>query len=318
MTTQQLITLVAQTALHAGAGSSNGYIDLPIQREIHTDWPCVYGSGVKGALRAAATLTAGLGPDSGASPNPMHRQVIDLFGPETGAANLPGADGGGAGALVVTDARLLLLPVRSLTGHWRWVTCPALLRRLVQDATRLGFAATQTEAITTLTSAATAASAGLADDAVWLANALSGGLLYLDDLNFAASANPALSAACQALAELTTIAPDELTARTALVSDDRFAYLARYATAVNTHVKLNDKKSVVAGALWTEESLPPETVLYVGAHLAPRGGRVSSDFCTLKALSFPRGYLQIGGNETVGMGFCQVHTVSPAAAGGAQ
>ena len=38
------------------------------------------------------------------------------------------------------DARLLLLPVRSLTSHFKWATCPALLRRFQQDARRLDLA----------------------------------------------------------------------------------------------------------------------------------------------------------------------------------
>jgi len=119
MSTTALIGLLAETSIHAGAGQSGGVIDLPIQREAHTAWPVIYGSAVKGALRALAE----------------ERQAPWLkvvFGPETTNAS------DHAGALLVGDARLLLLPVRSLTGHFKWVTCPALLQRFTADAARLG------------------------------------------------------------------------------------------------------------------------------------------------------------------------------------
>jgi CRISPR-associated protein Cmr4 len=93
-----LLGLWAETSIHAGAGSSVESIDLPIQREAHSGWPCVYGSAVKGALRARAEDKFGKNNDS----------VRYVFGPDTDNASEH------AGALLVGDARLLLLPVRSL------------------------------------------------------------------------------------------------------------------------------------------------------------------------------------------------------------
>ncbi|MBN2887102.1 MAG: type III-B CRISPR module RAMP protein Cmr4, partial [Chromatiaceae bacterium] len=90
-----LLGLLAETAIHAGAGQNAGVIDLPIQREAHTAWPVVFGSAVKGALRALAEERQA----------PWLKAV---FGPETNNASEH------AGALLVGDARLLLLPVRSL------------------------------------------------------------------------------------------------------------------------------------------------------------------------------------------------------------
>ena len=43
-----------------------------------------------------------------------------------------------AGELLVSDARLLLLPVRSLTRSYRWITCPHLLERYRRDLVRAG------------------------------------------------------------------------------------------------------------------------------------------------------------------------------------
>ena len=44
--------MYAVTPCHAGSGSALGVVDLPIQRERHTNWPMIQASGVKGAFRA--------------------------------------------------------------------------------------------------------------------------------------------------------------------------------------------------------------------------------------------------------------------------
>ena len=44
-----------------------------------------------------------------------------------------GEAGKHAGALSLTDARILAFPVRSLKGVFAWVTCPAVLGRLNRD-----------------------------------------------------------------------------------------------------------------------------------------------------------------------------------------
>ena len=122
MTTETaFFTLMAETSIHAGASESEGAVDLPIQREKHTGWPCIFGSGIKGAMRAKAETI----PD-------IDRTTI--FGPPPKDNNA----GDHAGSLLVSDARLLFLPVRSLTGHYRWVCGPALLKRLERDLRRAG------------------------------------------------------------------------------------------------------------------------------------------------------------------------------------
>ena len=42
---------MCETPLHAGSGSDLGIVDLPIQRERHTNFPKVESSSLKGALR---------------------------------------------------------------------------------------------------------------------------------------------------------------------------------------------------------------------------------------------------------------------------
>src|SRR5262249_35251405 len=55
-----------------------------------------------------------------------------VFGPPTAGS------GKFAGALSITDARLLAFPVRSLKGVFAWASCPAVLERLQRDGSLAG------------------------------------------------------------------------------------------------------------------------------------------------------------------------------------
>ncbi|SMF95242.1 CRISPR-associated protein Cmr4 [Methylomagnum ishizawai] len=304
--TTALLGLLAETPLHAGTGQTFGLIDLPIQREAHTDWPCVYGSAMKGALRARAE---DLYPDQRRT-----GWIVDVFGPEATPEKGDGApqpsDHGGA--LAVTDARLLLLPVRSLTGFYKWVTCPALLRRFGQDRRRL-----LGEEPFALAEAALPKDDGKRLEAVVCQD---GGDLFLEEFRFVArTESKTLEPVVGAIAPLLggNPAKPDLRQRLAVVGDDLFTHLARFATAVAAHIRIEgERKTVRDGALWYEETLPPDTVLYTGL-LAAASRREGATLTAADILAhatrslFPAGdeYLQVGGNETVGMGWCRVVTI---------
>lgn len=284
MSTTALLGLLAETSIHAGTGQDGGVIDLPIQREAHTDWPVVYGSAVKGALRALAEERD----------MPWLKTV---FGPDTKNAS------DHAGTLLIGDARLLLLPVRSLTGHFKWVTCPALLKRFDADAQRLGLAGIDTAALPEAP-----------DHETVLLPEVGGEALYLEEFRLRTQAAD-FTAIIQVLAPLMgrSDAASALRKQLALVNDDRFSHLAKFATPVNAHVCLDNKtKTVKTGALWYEESLPPDTLLYVTLNaLAARQQGTEKTAAEVLAhvtgeLFGQRPYLQLGGNETVGMGWCKV------------
>ncbi len=282
--TTALLGLLAETSIHAGAGQMAGTIDLPIQREAHTDWPVVYGSAVKGALRTLAE-------------DRNQPWVLEVFGPDTKNAS------DNAGALLVGDARLLLLPVRSLTSHFKWVTCPALLRRFQVDMERLNLPVSFSAADIPPVSSLEDAPIPQGD----------GGSLFLEEFR-CQTRKVDLSAVISALTLLMERSDTEaaLQKQLVVVHDNLFRHLARYATPVNAHICLdNDTKTVKSGALWYEESLPPDTVLYVclvGQKTRVKNGTKSAADI-LKHVTqdlFNRPYLQLGGNETVGMGWCKV------------
>jgi CRISPR-associated protein Cmr4 len=272
-----ILGLHAETSIHAGAGSALDVIDLPIQREAHTNWPCVFGSAVKGALRAAA----GKG-----------NQTDLVFGLENANSDAY------AGALLVGDARLLLLPVRSLTSHFKWITCPAVLQRYQRDAERMGKSVKFTVP-------------KIAGDMQAIAATV--GDVFLEEYRFEVK-QADLTEIIAALAQVSGVEgfADSLEKQLLILSDDDFSYLAKHAVPVTPHIALNSEtKAVKTGALWYEETLPPETLLYVclAANDPRKKDSVLSADAVLKTVQdmfTAKPYLQLGGNETVGMGWCRV------------
>ena len=97
-----MLGLLAETPIHPGSGRGMGVVDLPVAREAATDYPVLVGSSLKGALRSKMET---------AKADDAKDDANTCFGaPDR------------AGDLLVSDARLLLLPVRSLTGSYRWAT----------------------------------------------------------------------------------------------------------------------------------------------------------------------------------------------------
>ena len=283
-----LLLLTSETPLHAGAGQSVDGIDLPIQREVHTDWPCVFGSAVKGALRAHAEQRM----------EPKSTAITDLFGPDHGGAQE--RDSSHAGALLVGDATLLALPVRSLQSSFKWVTCPQALKRFARTAERLGLELK----LPTITQPARDKALGQGD-----------AKLFLEEFRFEQSPDACIGALAKALAPLSGGALDEATLvqRLVIVHDDIFSFLARNATSVQPHIAIDSTtKTVKDGALWFEETLPPETLLYVPL-TATASRRKGGELTAAQVLAqfeqlLPAGknWLQLGGNETTGMGWCRV------------
>ena len=278
--------------LHVGSGRGVGFIDLPIAREKVTGWPLVPGTAVKGVLA----------DNYGASVKARETEGVnrDLFRTAFGVA---GDEHSNSGSLVFSDARLVCLPVRSLYGTFAWLTSPLALRRLIRDLEACGG------------SAGFQVPEGLAAQQLYvpqdIASALvdtATGKVYLEDLDFTAQANAATKTWAETIAKW--LFPDdaewaaEFSKRFAVVPDDSFNFLSETGTEVNARVRIDpDKKTVMKGALWYEESLPAESVL-AGLIWCDRlygaGGTTQQELLTRFCTSAVN--LQVGGKATVGKG----------------
>ena len=122
-TTVDLVIVKTMTPLHAGVGRTSGVVDLPIQRDEY-GYPCIYSSSLKGGLKTAL-LHAFLGSNKG-NYEDARRAVQVLLGPE------PEEGESFESSIAILDAYLLAIPARSLRGVYVYVTSPLLLKRFYE------------------------------------------------------------------------------------------------------------------------------------------------------------------------------------------
>ncbi|WPB79410.1 type III-B CRISPR module RAMP protein Cmr4 [Archangium violaceum] len=282
--------LHALSPLHAGTGQSVGLIDLPIARLRATNIPFVPGSSLKGVLREArkslpsAEWEALFGP---------LREVPGAEGDET-------REGDHAGALIVGDARLVALPVRSFLGTFAWVSSPLLLELARRDLAGLDGLPGRMKRLP-----GTGARVGADSITVSPRHRR----LLLEDLDLDTQVEPAVDAWARFLARTWPEEEDGLRERFVVVDDETMSFLLETATQVETRVRIDPGTgTVVQGALWQEESLPAETLM-VGVLAAGRSLRRGTELSATEVLERAlkgTALLQLGGKATVGRGRCRL------------
>jgi CRISPR-associated protein Cmr4 len=298
----KILFLYTETPLHVGSGSSLGTVDLPIQRERHTELPMIQSTGIKGKIRSVFDNN-GL--------DPLVFKAI--FGPESGNAS------DHAGALSPGDGRILLFPIRSLAGVFAWITCPLVLSRFQRDLQLAGETPNWTIPTLDNTQALIPNSSQLVID-----NAV-----VLEEFSFISTPNEQVTTLANWLAD--NALPDgseyefwrgKLKKDLVVVSDDVFKDFCKFSTDVVSRTELDrEKKIVKKRALWTEENLPSDSLLYtplfacdprMDKAVVPKIKDNKGEDTNLDAASilnliqthFTNGHkrLQLGGNETVGRG----------------
>jgi CRISPR-associated protein Cmr4 len=102
---------------------------------------------------------------------------------------------------------------------------------------------------------------------------------------------------------------DHFLDRVCVVGDDVMRVLARVGMEITARNRIgNETRTVEKGALWTEESLPAESVLTGLVMVTPLRGE---DPATLvgHVRELCRGVLQFGGKSTIGRGLCRMEVV---------
>jgi len=259
----------------------------------------IQGSGIKGKLRATAEYAKFPEED-----------IKVLFGPTA-----TGVGDDYAGALIAGDARILLFPVRSLSGVFAYTTSYDVLNRFRRDLEReksgknLDWQVPERvpdKVLVTITS-----------------DIHTNNTVVLEEFSFEVQADKQVDAIAQWIAE--TALPDlgtgdywanKIKRSLVILPDNDFRDFALYATEVITRVRIDrTKKTVEKGALWTEEHLPTDTLLYVPIYAtdARKNGKDGSKLNGTQILEKARtlgteteNYLQLGGDETVGRGMVRI------------
>ncbi|NLE66468.1 MAG: type III-B CRISPR module RAMP protein Cmr4 [Lentisphaerae bacterium] len=278
----KLMTLFTRTPLHIGAGSSVGAIDQPIVRERHTRFPIIPGTSIKGVL-------ADLWVEPG---KPRSPDAVWLFGAEDAKA-------ASAGALLIGEGKLLAFPVRSAKGCFAWITCPLTLSRLARD-----------------TGNAALPIPSLADHQAQSPAAMRiNGTVILEEYVLESAEVPG-DALVDALRPLSTDAVwTQLKDKLVVLSDELFAYFAEHACEVAQHIRIDDQTGTVApGALFNQENVPSETLFYAVLNAQdqksgdPSNRRPAEEALnTLEQRCREAGCIQIGADETTGLGWCSLN-----------
>lgn len=221
--------IITETPLHVGSGSDLGLVDLPIQRERHTGFPKVEASGLKGCIRECFE-------------NKGDKYTSLLFGPEEGDAH--------SSSIGFTDARVLLFPVKSLKGVFAWITCPLILERFQKEVgVPLSYEVNSVPENSNL----------LIDNKI-----------VLEEYTYHVVEKRETTELAKTLADMVfptdesyNFWKDKLKKDLVVLNDDDFTQFVKTSTEIITRTKINDKTGTVErGALWTEEYLPQDTILY--------------------------------------------------------
>jgi CRISPR-associated protein Cmr4 len=287
--------------LHIGSGSADGTIDLPHSREAGTGYPDAPGSGLKGVIRDEFAET-------------KHLEL--LFGPRPGDAgnDKAGVGTGKQGALMFSDGLLLCLPVRSWAGGFAWVTSPLSLLRYTRERAALGLPELARPA-------ALAALGGLAIDACACTDSsslLQADFAYLQDLRLKRDAahTPAASGLASGLAGIfypqadpdSAAWRDLFRAQFMVASEAVFGYLCDMAMDVRARVRLReDSKTADGGALWYEESVPAESLLWATVAADPVKEKSADQVMGLFMEDTARlDRTRLGGKATIGRGVARL------------
>jgi CRISPR-associated protein Cmr4 len=274
-----ICTFYAISPVHAGSGASTSAVDLPIQRERHTNWPHIQASGVKGAMRDHYRKFAGEKQD----------QTINfIFGSDKdNDKNQKGFDGDHPGAISISDAKLFAFPMRSNVAPFVWVTCPSILKRLNNDLEFSKFRGVG--GIPSMEKQDALAMTGQFPESI-----------VLEEAVVTVRQESSIPQIPKGFPEIE---------RLLLVSDEMFDYCVSSCTEIQTQIKIDSSKGTAQdGALRYQELLPADTVMYSIVYYSQSAGLNELQASTIQGHieEIIKGFFQIGGDETLGRGICKI------------
>lgn len=308
--------LLCESPLHAGSGSDLGIVDLPIQRERHTGFPKIESSSLKGALRERfeGVLKVDYSQKNGSrSANTKNMELV--FGPESGTNDWETY----ASAIGFTDARLLLFPVKSMRGVFAWITCPRILNQFWQD---------MKTAEISIESEGKPIKEPKANTTCATPSLLIGGgkKMVLEAYSFSPNSDPdtqnlANWLASQLFEEAENYWQEKIKHDIVVLSNDDFTDFVNLSTEIITRTQIDNRTGTVKdGALFTEEYLPAESILYslvLASPIFPQSEDLSKrkkldngkhdeagviDFFAKHLSDECKNRLQLGANATLGKG----------------
>jgi CRISPR-associated protein Cmr4 len=293
-----ILIIHTRTPLHVGSGASLGAIDQPIQRERHTGFPIIPASTLKGSFADHWNEMGEKNRKGKEGKDETYKGLIRsqdgnwLLGKESDTA-------ASAGALLFSEARVILFPIRSAKGCYAWITCPLMLQRAKQDG--LITAEIPTEP--------TDEFASTSEDSVLLIN----DKLVLEEYCFTKSSTLPSDLATQIISlTANDLLFADLAKRLVILSNGMMSHFVTTCCEVAQHVRINDETGTADGsALFNQENVPTDTLFYSSLHATAGKGDACKDKTPAEALAaftvtIKDKIHQFGGDATTGHGFCTV------------
>lgn len=296
----KVMFIYTESSLHCGSGTSLGVIDLPIQREKYTDYPVCQASGVKGVVREWFENKY----------DEKDSRIKYTFGPDFGR----GDGEAHAGAATFTDGRLLLFPVRSLNGVFAYTTSRFALSRLKRDLVMAGVKVDWSLPAESGDKIFGVAGSKIAD---------SNNKVVLEEYTFDFQAEDGAKAIAEWIADNAIpkgaeydFWSNKVKTDLLILPDNAFRDFVKLSTEVQARIQIDNKtKTVKSGALFYEEALPSDSLLYsvVMSHdpacdteKRPDGLKTSSEVMMFLG-EIDKERLQFGGDATIGKGIVNVN-----------
>jgi CRISPR-associated protein Cmr4 len=298
----KVMFIYTETSLHCGSGTSFGVIDLPIQRERYTDYPVCQASGIKGVVREWFEVNK----------KNEEIKIKYTFGPDFDSKK--DESDAHAGSATFTDGRLLLFPVRSLNGVFAYTTSRFALSRLMRDLEMAGVKVDLKIPDDSGDKIVGVQGSKIAD---------SNNKVVLEEYTFDFQEDPIVESIAGWLASnaipkgaeyefwRSKVKTDLL-----ILPENAFRDFVKLSTEVQARIQIdNVKKTVKQGALFYEEALPSDSLLYsvIMAHdpacdndKRPDKLKNQTDVMTfISEINSNR--LQFGGDATIGKGIVNVN-----------
>lgn len=268
----QLFTIKCLTNMHVGNGDINfSVIDNEVQRDVITNYPCIYSSSLKGALRDYFE-------------DIKSENTIDIFGSDAKTSNSK-ESGSMQGKVKFMQANILFLPVRASSGDYAYyyVTTKEMLNQYVRYCDLTG---NDNREVKNAIEKIDEKTCYRLDN-----NQDKPGIDFLDNLELEVFENTPKS-----LLEKTGIEAS----RVLILSDEKYKFINLPVVARNA---LNENG--ISQNLWYEELIPHESIFYfavlsLGSDDSKNVLKVFSDVFKDKK------YVQFGGNASIGNGICEV------------
>jgi CRISPR-associated protein Cmr4 len=271
--------------LHTGGSAQEGNL-MGIAREVHTEFPYLPSSSLRGKVRSV-----------------MERVSPEEAGPFFGERI---KDGGQPteGEVWFSDATLLFFPIASLSHHLVWVTCPLWLSRWNRWLPGTPLSAFIRQCHDTLAGGVSALVTFSTSELF-----LQGALLRETDVNKPNDLS-ALQSAIEAITKNEDGFLTQLGRKLVILTDEDCAALVETGLQREVRVALKqDEKTVQGGSFRSEEAIPPEAVLFFPWGMKAHRQQDDTQNIRKKIVPILNDRLQFGGLEGLGRGWAQLTSI---------